>query len=306
MERSAFELEPVPPFRLDLTVWILRRRPDNVVDRWDGEVYRRVLVLDGVPVEVAARQLGPVESSRLAVELAAERLPPGAEERAGELLARMLGLRVDLAGFYRLAAEDPRLSRLVERFRGAKPTRYLTVFEALVNAIACQQVTLTLGIQILNRLALAHGPRYEDGDGSYPAFPRPADLARLEPAALRALGFSRQKAEAILSLAEGVVAGDLCLDDLERLDDAAAEERLRTLRGVGRWTAEYVLLRGLGRLHVFPGDDVGGQRNLRRWLGLDGPLSYDRVRALLEPWRAYGGLLYYHLLLQRLEERGVL
>jgi len=263
-------------------------------------------VHDGVPVEAAVRQLGAMGASRLAVELAAERLPPGAEERAGELLARMLGIQVDLTGFYRLAAGDPRLGRLVERFRGAKPTRYPTVFEALVNAIACQQVTLTLGIQILNRLALAHGLRYEDGDGSYPAFPRPADLAGLEPAALRALGFSRQKAQAILSLAEGVVAGDLCLDDLERLDDAAAEERLRALRGVGRWTAEYVLLRALGRLHVFPGDDVGGQRNLRRWLGLDEPLSYDRVRAILEPWRAYGGLLYYHLLLQRLAERGVL
>lgn len=306
MERSAFELELVPPFRLDLTAWILRRRPDNVVDRWDGQVYRRVLVLDGVPVEVAARQLGPVEAPRLAVELAAERLPAGAEERAGELLARMLGLQVDLEGFYRLAAGDPRLGPLVERFRGAKPTRYPTVFEALVNAIACQQVTLTLGIQILNRLALAHGLRYEGEDGSYPAFPRPADLAGLEPAALRALGFSRQKAEAIRSLVEGVVAGELCLDELERLDDAAAQERLLALRGVGRWTAEYVLLRGLGRLHVFPGDDVGGQRNLRRWLGLEGPLSYDRVRAILEPWRAYSGLLYYHLLLQRLEERGVL
>lgn len=306
MERSAFELEPVPPFRLDLTVWILRGRLDNVVDRWDGQVYRRVLVLDGEPVEVAARQLGPVDAPRLAVELAAERLPAGAEERAGELLARMLGLGVDLTGFYRLAGGDSRLGPLVERFRGAKPTRYPTVFEALVNAIACQQVTLTLGIQILNRLALAHGLRYEDGDGSSPAFPRPDQLVGLRPAALRALGFSRQKAEAIPSLAEGLVAGDLCLDDLERLDDATAQERLRALRGVGRWTAEYVLLRGLGRLRVFPGDDVGGQRNLRRWLGLDGPLSYDRVRALLEPWRAYGGLLYYHLLLQRLEERGVL
>ncbi len=306
MERSAFELEPIPPFRLDLTVWILRRRPDNVVDRWDDQVYRRVLVLDGEPVEVAARQLGPVDCPRLVVELAAKRLPAGAEERAGELLARMLGLGVDLTGFYRLAAGDPRLRPLVERFRGAKPTRYPTVFEALVNAIACQQVTLSLGIQILNRLALAHGLRHEDGDGSYPAFPRPDQLVGLRPVALRALGFSRQKAEAILSLVEGLMAGSLRLDDLERLDDAAVQERLRALRGVGRWTAEYVLLRGLGRLHVFPGDDVGGQRNLRRWLGLDGPLSYERVRETLEPWRAYSGLIYYHLLLQRLAEQGVL
>ena len=54
MARDTFELEPVSPFRLDLTVWTLRRRPDNVVDRWDGTTYRRVLPLPTGPVEVAA------------------------------------------------------------------------------------------------------------------------------------------------------------------------------------------------------------------------------------------------------------
>jgi 3-methyladenine DNA glycosylase/8-oxoguanine DNA glycosylase len=88
-------------------------------------------------------------------------------------------------------------------------------------------------------------------------FPAPDDLALLKPDELRALGFSRQKGQAIITLARAVAAGHVHLDELESLDDAAAVARLRTLRGVGRWTAEYVLLRGLGRLHVFPGDDVG-------------------------------------------------
>jgi DNA-3-methyladenine glycosylase II len=57
--------------------------------------------------------------------------------------------------------------------------------------------------------------------------------------------------------------------DLEAFDlnDAGAVTRLLELRGVGRWTAEYVLLRGLGRTHIFPGDDVGARNNLQRWLG---------------------------------------
>ena len=58
MARDTFELEPVSPFRLDLTVWTLRRRPDNVVDRWDGTTYRRVLPLPAGPVEVAVTQAG--------------------------------------------------------------------------------------------------------------------------------------------------------------------------------------------------------------------------------------------------------
>ena len=71
---------------------------------------------------------------------------------------------------------------------------------------------------------------------------------------------------------------------LEQLEDAAAIERLTSLRGIGRWTAEYVLLRGLGRLHVFPGDDVGAHNKLRRLFGIDMPLDYDAVKQLVARW----------------------
>jgi DNA-3-methyladenine glycosylase II len=57
------------------------------------------------------------------------------------------------------------------------------------------------------------------------------------------------------------------LEALSDLNDADAVTRLSELRGVGRWTAEYVFLRGLGRTHIFPGDDVGARNNLQRWLG---------------------------------------
>jgi DNA-3-methyladenine glycosylase II len=80
--------------------------------------------------------------------------------------------------------------------------------------------------------------------------------------------------------------------------------RLRGLRGVGRWTAEYVLLRGLGRTHVFPGDDVGARNNLGRWLGLSSALDYDGVRRAVAAWHPYAGLVYFHLLMDRLASRG--
>ncbi len=84
------------------------------------------------------------------------------------------------------------------------------------------------------------------------------------------------------------------------MPDREAVERLEQLRGVGRWTAEYVLLRGLGRWHLFPGDDVGARNNLSRWLKLRKPLDYPRVKRVLARWEGYGGLIYFHLLLDRL------
>ena len=121
---------------------------------------------------------------------------------------------------------------------------------------------------------------------------------------LRALAFSRQKARALHDLASAVVGGRLNLDRLAALNDQAALAELCALRGVGRWTAEYVLLRGLGRLHVFPGDDVGARNNLRRWLGLPEPLDYQGVRRVVAAWEPYAGIVYLHLLLDRLVAQG--
>ena len=98
---------------------------------------------------------------------------------------------------------------------------------------------------------------------------------------------------------------DLTVWTLRRRPDNAVDRwRLRGLRGVGRWTAEYVLLRGLGRTTIFPGDDVGARNNLQRWLQLAGPLDYEGVQRTLARWQRFGGLIYFHLLLDRLEEAG--
>ena len=255
--RRTFFLEPVPPFRLDFTVWTLRRRPENAVDRWDGQTYCRVLSLSSAAVELAVTQVSPPEAPRLRVTVRGAPLNAKLRLVATSALERLLGLRTDLRDFYRVASLDERLRHLSQRFRGMKPPRFPTVFESMLNAIACQQMSLTVGILLLNRLVENFG-LVAACDGCAHAFPRPEDIAGLKPETLRALGFSRQKAQYILDLACSVVTGQLDPESLATLPDAAALENLGALRGIGRWSAEYVLLRGLGRFHVFPGDDVGG------------------------------------------------
>ena len=304
MDHIIFSLEPPPPFRLDLTVWALRRRPDNEVDRWDGESYRRALPLDGKLVEVAVTQMGPPDAPRLQVTVTGVRRTPGIETSVTAALDRMLGLRVRLSKFYRVAATDRRLWQLARRFRGLKPPRFPTLFEALANGIVCQQITLTQGIRLLNRLAATYGTTIKGSE--LHAFPQPPDLARLEPEELRQLKFTRQRAAALIGLSDAIVERGFDLEALAVLDNEAALARLLQLRGVGRWTAEYALLRGLGQLHVFPGDDVGARNNLHRWLGLKNPLDYEGTRRLLAKWSPYAGFIYFHLLLDGLAEAGVL
>ncbi|HEX7448670.1 MAG TPA: hypothetical protein VF306_14055 [Pirellulales bacterium] len=303
MPARHFTLTAKPPFRLDLTVWTLRRRVDNLVDRWDGETYRRVLPIDDVPIELAVSQLRRGKTPRIEVAVHGARLTGKLQTAVTRAIERLLGLRVDLNDFYRFAAEEPKLGEVVERFRGVKPPRFPSVFEALVNAIACQQVTLTLGIQLLNKVAARYGPAVARGDAAAHGFPRPAELAGADAAVLRRFGFSGQKARAMIELARDVEAESIDLESLSDLDDAAAVERLLSVHGVGRWSAEYALLRGLGRTHIFPGDDVGARKRLQQRLKLRKSLDYQGVSRVLRAWRDFGGLIYFHMLLDGLAEK---
>ena len=300
MKSYRFYLTPTPPFRLDFTAWALRRRGENAVDRWDGETYRRVLVLGRGPAMVAVRQTRPANGPRIEVAITGAGAGTSTKSAVIAALERLLGLRIDLAGFYRFAESDSRLSRLAARFGGMKPPRFPTVFEALVNAIACQQVTLTLGIQLLNKVAAHYAV---SGDNGY-AFPRPGDLAERRPDDFRRLGFSRQKGRAIIELARSVAWGRSDLEALAEKDDEEAIDRLREHRGIGRWSAEYALLRGLGRTHIFPGDDVGARNRLQRLFGLHQKLDYAAVARRLHHLSPYAGLVYFHLLLDGLAEAG--
>jgi DNA-3-methyladenine glycosylase II len=299
------ELEPRGPFRLDLTAWALRRRAGNSVDRWDTVEYERVLAVDEGPVALSVTQVTAPDAPRLSALLTGRSLDRPTEELARSALNRLLGLEVDLSPFAAMAAQDPLLGPLAARMRGLKPPRFPTVFEALVNGVACQQLSLAVGIQLLNRLAADRGRAMSDGADGPHAFPDPADLASLDTDHLKRHGFSATKARTIIAVAQAVVTGGLDLEGLQRLEDGAAIERLTSLRGIGRWTAEYVLLRGLGRLHIFPGDDVGAHNKLRRLFRIDTPLDYETVDRLVARWHPYAGVVYFHLLLDSLSRAGL-
>jgi DNA-3-methyladenine glycosylase II len=263
-----------------------------------------VIVLGGRPTELAVRQEGSAAKPRLIVNAT----PPGRtlveRRQIRSIVGSLLGPGVDLRDWYRMAKGDRRLRPLASRFRGMKPPRFPTMFEALMNGFACQQLSLIVGLELLNRLAAVCNVSHGRGTHVAYAFPAPHDVALLPPSSYQAIGFSRQKVRALLALAHGIDRHDTDVEGLEHSDDDAVRARLLALRGVGRWTAEYVMLRGLGRLNVFPGDDVGAQKSLARWLGRPVPLDFAGVRRAVEQWQPYAGMVYLHLLLDGLSKAG--
>lgn len=213
-----FSIEPVPPFRLDLTAWAIRRRPENLLGRWDGQCYQRVLAIQGKAVRVVVTQSGGKTVPRLHVVATGSRDGASAKAAVIAALDRLLGTSIHLAPFYRAATNEPRLHQLVARYRGLKPPRFPTVFEALVNGIACQQLSLLVGITLLNRLSEACGLGFRDSSGIQYAFPRAEDLSGMKLRDLRPLGFSRNKSLALIELSSSVAERRLDLESFVKLD----------------------------------------------------------------------------------------
>ncbi|MGH2498391.1 MAG: DNA-3-methyladenine glycosylase family protein [Ktedonobacteraceae bacterium] len=306
MIQESFLVHPRSPFRLDMTVWALRRRTHSRIDQWDGTVYTRALLVDHTPVKVCVSQRQAGNHPELLVNVWSPAPVEQVSSRIGEALGRMLGLQVDLTGFYTLAETDHLLSALAQRFLGLKPPRFPSLFEALLNAFACQQVSLDVGIMLLNQLTAAYGIPFDDGQTTVSAFPEPEALAQASVERIRTLGFSHQKARAITELATALVKNQRDFSRLEAMNNEEVKISLLSMRGVGRWTAEYVLLRGLGRLDTFPGDDVGAQKNLQQLLHLEEKPPYEKVKEVTSLWQPYAGFVYFHLLLAKLAKQGVL
>jgi DNA-3-methyladenine glycosylase II len=296
-----FDLSTHAPYRLDFTARVIKRRPENLLDHWDGEQYRRIFTLDDParPVFVTVRQVGDVDEPRLSIVAEADAFVDGDVDGLTRLLRRALALDLDLGGFYALAESDPKLAELAAPYRGLRPPRFPSLLEAIVCAIACQQVTLSFGMTLVWRLCARYGGHVDHNDTPFVILPSADVIAALDPNELKSMSFSMAKARAIVDAAGEIVSGTLRESELESMDNESAIERLCRMRGVGRWTAEYILLRGLGRIDCFPGGDAGGRNNLAHWLGVNEKFDYDTVKRILAPWSEYEGLLFFLLMLRR-------
>jgi len=166
----------------------------------------------------------------------------------------------------------------------------------LVGAISAQQVNLAFAFATRVRLVRRYGtPIAFDGLTVY-AFPSPAVVAAAPVAELRAMQFSQRKAEYIVGLARELATGALDLGAIARASDEAIIERLMAVRGLGRWSAEWFLARGLGRPDVCPADDLGVRRAVEALCFKGRERDAAAVRRRARAWRPHRSLATHYLL----------
>jgi 3-methyladenine DNA glycosylase/8-oxoguanine DNA glycosylase len=260
-------LLPIPePYDFELSTRRYRAFGTDLANLWhEGGLHR---VVNGREVRIEAApggvQVEPLDATTRPV------------------VERLLGLPFDLDAFAAFAASEPVLADLVERFRGLRPPLAPDPFESLVTSITAQQVSLFAAFAIRNRLIERFGER---ASRAY-SFPARGRLAEAREEELVALGFSRRKAEYVVSLARS----ELDLEALAALPDDEVKARIVAQRGLGDWTADWFLARHLARPRAWPAGDLG----LRKAVALH--YGDEDVRAVGERLDPFQNLAAHYLL----------
>jgi DNA-3-methyladenine glycosylase II len=290
-----FTIGPPAPLHFDLTLQRYRLwgvDPANVYV--DGALHR-VARLGPARVPYRLKAEEDAARPRLTVSFAGA---DGPATRRGIVVEvrQLLGLDADLTGFYAAARHDRVLEPLTRRLRGLRPSIAPDPFEMLVGAISAQQVNLAFAFATRARLVRAFGRPFQLDGVTVHAFPEPAAVAAADVATLRAMQFSTRKAEYLIGLARLVADGTLDLEGLARASDDDVIARLTAVRGLGRWTAEWFLARGLGRPDICPAEDLGVRRAVEALCYRGRACDAARIRRRAREWRPYRSLAVHYLL----------
>lgn len=291
------------PFHLEATVRVLQRRPSNRVDVWEQDRYLRAFaVADGLAL-VEVMNYGTIDDPDVCCSILSGGISIRSSDVIRRTLRRILGLDVDPSLLQGLAESDLTLGSTVLALRGMRPPRFADLFESFARVIPFQQLSLDAGVAIVGRFIECFGKCLEYGGRRYYAFPAAQAIAQARSDQLRSCGLSLKKAQALRFLARAIDSSELTEAQLTAMNTRDALKTLIALPGVGPWSAGLVLLRGLGRLDVFPPGDVGAARGLRNLLNLDPTTPIDDV---VERFGDQRGYLYFCSLAESLRTKGII
>jgi len=300
---TSSQLRTRAPFNLEATVRVLQRRPGNMVEAWEQNRYLRVLRMSDDLVLVEVENHGTIDEPDVRYTLRHGDPSTVARRELEQTLRKVLGLDVDPIPMQRLLEADRKLRLTALALRGMRPPRFAEWFETFANVVPFQQVSLDAGVAIVGRLVERFGKHLKHDARRFYACPSAQAVAEARLETLRNCGLSSRKAESLRYLARAIESGELPEDTISAMNTDDALKALVELPGLGPWSASLVLLRGLGRLDVFPPGDVGAARGLSKLMHLGPAASLSRR---IERFGANRGYLYFYALGGGLLGRGLI
>jgi AraC family transcriptional regulator of adaptative response / DNA-3-methyladenine glycosylase II len=277
-----------PPYDWESMLAFLAARAIPGVEVVDESTYARTVEINGSIGSVEVSHLPRRQSLAVAIRFPEVKALPAIVSR----VRRLFDLGADIETIDGHLSRDPWLAPLVAERPGLRSPGGWDGFELAVRAILGQQISVGAARRLAGQLVALHGTPVEAAYAAHPAlthaFPAPVKLAMAESIGL---GMPAARARSLQALAETVQADSNLFRPLRTIDDAIA--RLRTIRGVGEWTAHYIALRAMREMDAFPSTDIGLIRSMAR---IDAKCSTSTsLQARAESWRPWRAYAAQHL-----------
>ena len=257
-------------------------------------------VIKAIPIgdEVTLVEIAEGMDCHLIIRFLGDTKPSCEEVRneAVHFVREWFDLDTDLKPFYKMAEKDPLLQRAVVEFYGLRNMGIPDLFEALCWGILGQQINLTYAYTLKRRFVEAFGSSIEWEGHIYWIFPEPKDIAKLTVEDLSELRMTVKKCEYLIEVARLIVDGHLSKEMLANAGDLkTAEKLLINIRGIGPWTANYVLMRCLRFKDAFPIADVGLHNAIKYLTGTDEKPSKEEILKRSASWKGWESYATFYL-----------
>jgi DNA-3-methyladenine glycosylase II len=292
---SSWTLKSIPPHDwficLDIDSYFdHEHHPEKLFE----EGFTRPLPLEERDIVVTLFFNGDPESPEFHVETP-EELTKEEIEQANRVLARIFGTNIDLRPFYDQAENDPVLSPLLTEFYGLKRMSRATLLEDIQNRIIQMRLShKPTAKKMVFKVREAYGTHLIHNGKTLPAWPRPFQLAKADPAQIRKLGPTLRKGEFLVGLAQEILAGEIDMDYLDKdAEPAEFYETISNVRGIGPTSAQDLMLFRERTDAFFPSNKLKGEeKGLRKWIiksyGRDPDNSNEKEFSdMIQNWKGY-------------------
>ena len=280
-------------FRFSSCLWYLHQWCDHeCLHRIEVKTLKKAVRLNGNPVYFEISEPIP---SQLTVNYVASGSHSATCDELKEYITALFDLDTDLLPFYQLGEQDDLLEPVIQKLYGLRIVGIPDLFEAVCWAITGQQINLAFAYTLKRRFVETFGDCIEQEGHTYFIFPSSALVAQLSVSDLTALQFSARKAAYIIGIAKAITHQELTKAQLQTLPLEQAKERLVQWKGIGNWTANYVLMKSLQMQDAFPIEDVGLHNALKKLMKLPQKPDLPAIEQWAKPWSGWRAYLTFYL-----------
>lgn len=281
-------------FDMNANLGYLTREKNECLYEIENNIITKVIAIGEMQSLV---QISVIDNQQMVVQFLNGSRP--IEKREREKIATYIiewfDLDNDLTPFYEMANTDPLLKIPAQKFYGLRVIGIPDLFEALCWGVLGQQINLAFAYSLKRQFVESFGDSIEWNGKKYWVFPPYERIAQLEPTDLAAIKMTVKKSEYIIGIARLMACGELSKEQLMKMNFKEAEKSLIKIRGIGPWTANYVLMRCLMFQTAFPIDDVGLINSIKTLRNMNQKPTKEEILALSIPWKNWESYATFYL-----------